>query len=176
MLIFLPSHFEVALCVAERILASTIALQKDGGGHDPNQRRARGTVNFKGRQLIGEKDPYNYLFPLKKKKKPENSKTTWKEQASNPDRLIFKTLLMKFQHICSALTPPACLHFHGRAPGAPCPPPRPVSFSLGCFIQARWLLGGLSGVSAATPLPPPALSRLPESWASPPGGQVGWGN
>lgn len=68
MLIFLPSHFEVALCVAERILASTIALQKDGGGHDPNQRRARGTVNFKGRQLIGEKDPYNYLFPLKKKK------------------------------------------------------------------------------------------------------------
>ena len=105
MLIFFPSHFKVTLCVAERIAPGTIALKKDWGGTrsqsegEPEKWLISKAGNWLGRRI------YRIIYFLKKKNKnPRIQKTTWKEQAPNPGRLIFKTLLMRFQHICSLLT------------------------------------------------------------------------
>lgn len=111
-------------------------------------------VNFTGRPLIGRRI-YRIIYFLGKKKSPENSKTTWKEQTSNPDGLIFQDPLNEFQHVRSPLMP----LLPPPRPGPPGAfPPRRSSGQL-CYsgAMASCRPPGAPAPGSALPTPSPAL-------------------
>ena len=109
MLIFFPSPFEVTLCVAKRVTPRKIALQRDWGGTwSQSEWKPDKWLISKAGHWLGRRT-YRIISFRGERKTPENSKITRKEQASNPDRLISKTLFNEISAHLFATHSPAWL-------------------------------------------------------------------